>query len=369
MKEQYQIPTLPLPYELETNAVLRQLALANRKLAELKGVAKTIPNESILISTLGLQEARESSAVENIVTTQDELYRADLNLRTAIKNASAKEVVDYREALREGFEAVRGGHPLTLGIIRKIQAKLEHNNAGFRRLPGTQLKRQDGSVVYTPPQDGAYIDKCMDNLEKFINDDTLSPLDPLVKMAIIHHQFESIHPFSDANGRTGRIICVLYLVLSGLLDLPILYLSRYIIQNKGEYYRLLQTVRDKSQGNAAEWEEWIVFMLKGVEETSSETIKLVLEIGELMGRYKTVLRGNFGKAYRHELINNLFSHPYTRLEYVQRDMQVTRPTAAKYLERIVRLGLLDKFTMGSRNYYVNTPLVNLFLNVSGKNNG
>ncbi|MCD8203463.1 MAG: Fic family protein [Prevotella sp.] len=366
MSDVYSIPTLPLPYDLETKAVLKQLNRANRKLAELKGVARTIPNENILLSTLTLQEAKDSSAVENIVTTQDDLYHADLNMWSSGVNASAKEVMNYREAIQRGFGLVRANHILTLNIIKEIQAILERNNAGFRRLPGTALKREDGTVVYTPPQDGDTIDRCMANLEEFINNSEMSDLDPLVKMAIIHHQFESIHPFYDGNGRTGRIINILYLVATGLLDLPILYLSRYITHHKGEYYRLIQAVRDNKGDNAAEWEAWIIFMLKGVEETADDTIGLVVDIGSLMNEYKQILRPLFGKQYKHELLNNLFSHPYTKIEFIERDMQVSRVTAAKYLNRIVEAGLLRKEKIGVYNYYINIRLMQLFLNVPDK---
>lgn len=357
----YKIPTLPLPYDLETRAVLKQLNRANKKLAELKGVAQTIPNEGILLSTLTLQEAKDSSAVENIVTTQDDLYKADLDFKQNIISASTKEVLNYREAIIHGFEIVRKYKMLTNNHIKEIQTYLEHNSAGFRSVPGTILKRSDGTVVYTPPEPGE-IKELMGNLESFINDNSLVDIDPLVKMAIIHHQFESIHPFYDGNGRTGRIINVLYLVISGLLDLPILYLSRYITHNKGEYYRLIQSIRDAGENNAKQWEEWILFLLKGVEETAEETIRLVKGIGELMNKYKNILRPIFGGRYKHELLNNLFFHPYTKIEFIERDMMVLRKTAAKYLDMIVNTGLLHKVKIGKTNYYINTALVNLFIN-------
>ena len=206
-EEKYHIPSLPLPYDLESKEVLRQLNRANRKLAELKGVAQTIPNERILISSLTLQEAKDSSEVENIVTTQDDLYRAGLDPSHQFINAATKEVLFYHEAINEGFRMVRNKDILTLNDIKHVQEILEQNTAGFRTTPGTQLKREnDGVVIYTPPQDGIAIVQYMSNLEQFINDDQLSQLDPLIKMAIIHHQFESIHPFYDGNGRTGRII-------------------------------------------------------------------------------------------------------------------------------------------------------------------
>lgn len=361
----YEIPLLPLPYDLETKAVLRQANKANRKLAELKGVAQTIPNERILISSLTLQEAKDSSAVENIVTTQDDLYRASLDAGFTLIGAATKEVLFYREAINEGFKLVRNKNILTLNDIKRIQEVLEQNSAGFRTTPGTQLKRSsDGAVIYTPPQDGQRIVELMSNLEQFINDDELCPIDPLVKMAIIHHQFESIHPFYDGNGRTGRIVNILYLVTSGLLDLPILYLSRYITHNKAEYYERIQAIRNATGDNSAQWEEWILYMLRGVEQTAEETITLVKNIGNLMTKYKNIIRPAFGRKYSHELLNGLFYHPYTKIGHLESNMQVSRQTAAKYLDKLASLGLLQKERMGKENYYINTQLMELFLTFS-----
>lgn len=355
----YQIPTLPLHVDVETKAVLRQLNLANKKLAELKGVALTIPNENILINTLILQEAKDSSAVENIVTTHDDLYKAELDLGNLAISASTKEVISYADALKHGFQLIRKNKVLTNNNIKDIQQKLENNTAGFRSVPGTTLKNQLGEVVYTPPQDKIQIEISMENLQAFINDDMLSDLDPLIKMAIIHHQFESIHPFYDGNGRTGRIINVLYLVAKELLDLPILYLSRYIISNKSEYYRLIQVVRENG-----DWESWILFILKGIEETAQQTILLVKGISKLMSEYKIRIRTLLKKAYSHELLNNLFSHPYTKIEFVMEDVRVTRLTATKYLNKLVEQNLLYKHKLGRYNYYLNMPLIELLINNS-----
>ena len=361
----YKIPLLPLPYDLETKTVLRQANKANRKLAELKGVAQTIPNERILISSLTLQEAKDSSAVENIVTTQDDLYRAGLDANFTLIGAATKEVLFYREAINEGFKLVRNKNILALNDIKRIQEVLEQNSAGFRTTPGTQLKRSsDGAVIYTPPQDGQRIVELMSNLEQFINDDELCPIDPLVKMAIIHHQFESIHSFYDGNGRTGRIVNILYLVTSGLLDLPILYLSRYITHNKAEYYERIQAIRNTTGDNSAQWEAWILYMLRGVEQTAEETIALVKNIGKLMTEYKNIIRPAFGGKYSHELLNGLFYHPYTKIGHLESNMQVSRQTAAKYLDRLASLGLLQKERMGKENYYINTKLMELFLTFS-----
>lgn len=369
MNKNYQIPALPLDFDFETKNILRQLSNSNRRLAELKGVALTIPNENILLSSLVLQEALDSSAVENIVTTSDELYRAELDIKGEISNAAAKEVLNYRQAMQVGFEMVRKKKLLTLNVVKLIQKELEHNNAGFRTVPGTTLKTLKGDVVYTPPQTGEEVANYMSNLEKYINTQELQDIDPLIKMAIIHHQFESIHPFYDGNGRTGRIISILYLVMNDLLDLPILYLSRYITHNKSEYYRLIQEIRDAAPDNFNVWEEWIVFMLKGVEETAIETIRLVKSISALMAKYKSILKPLFGKQYKHELINNLFFHPYTKIEFMERDMAVQRKTAAKYLDTIVQeTGLLQKQKLGRSNYYINTELIELFM-LRGGNDG
>lgn len=369
MNKDYQIPALPLDFDFETKNILRQLSKSNRRLAELKGVALTIPNENILLSSLVLQEALDSSAVENIVTTSDELYRAELDIKGEISNAAAKEVLNYRQAMQVGFEMVRKKKLLTLNVVKQIQKELEHNNAGFRTVSGTKLKTSKGDVVYTPPQTGEEVAKYMSNLEKYINTQELQDIDPLIKMAIIHHQFESIHPFYDGNGRTGRIISILYLVMNDLLDLPILYLSRYITHNKSEYYRLIQEIRDTASDNFNVWEEWIVFMLKGVEETAIETIRLVKSISALMAKYKSILKPLFGKQYKHELINNLFFHPYTKIEFMERDMAVQRKTAAKYLDTIVQeTGLLQKQKLGRSNYYINTELIELFMLRGGNDN-
>ena len=369
MNKDYQIPALPLDFDFETKNILRQLSKSNRRLAELKGVALTIPNENILLSSLVLQEALDSSAVENIVTTSDELYRAELDIKGEISNAAAKEVLNYRQAMQVGFEMVRKKKLLTLNVVKQIQKELEHNNAGFRTVSGTKLKTSKGNVVYTPPQTGEEVAKYMSNLEKYINTQELQDIEPLIKMAIIHHQFESIHPFYDGNGRTGRIISILYLVMNDLLDLPILYLSRYITHNKSEYYRLIQEIRDTAPDNFNVWEEWIVFMLKGVEETAIETIRLVKSISALMAKYKSILKPLFGKQYKHELINNLFFHPYTKIEFMERDMAVQRKTAAKYLDTIVQeTGLLQKQKLGRSNYYINTELIELFMLRGGNDN-
>jgi Fic family protein len=352
----HSIQMLPLQQELESRAVLKAVAAAHRRLAELKGVARSIPNETILISTLTLQEAKDSSAIENIITTHDELFRAELFIEQ-LTSPTAKEVQNYAYALRHGFELVRDRKILSDAHIIAIQEILEQNRAGYRKLPGTELKNmQTGQTVYTPPQDYDSIKSLMNNLAHFINNDSLSDLDPLVKLALIHHQFESIHPFYDGNGRTGRIINILYLVIKDLLDLPILYLSGYIIDNKAEYYRLLQSVTHTN-----DWESWIIFILRGVEQTASETIFLIEQIRSMMTTYKQGLRKDLPKLYSQDLLNNLFRHPYTKIEFVEDELGVSRKTASLYLKQLVEKHYLKLIKMGRSNFYLNQPLFNLFV--------
>ena len=348
----------PLPVAdsvtLETKAVLRQCARAHRHLAELKGIAASIPNESILIDTLALQEAKDSSAIENIITTQDELFRAEVGGDPSVSPA-AKEVQNYTAALTVGFQRVRGTGLIRLEDILEVQATLEQNRAGLRKLPGTVLKNQQtGEVIYEPPQDAVEVERLMNNLIAFLNDETMADLDPLVKMAVIHYQFESIHPFYDGNGRTGRILNLLYLVTQGLMDIPILYLSRYIIRTKADYYRHLQTVRTE-----ADWEGWLLYLIRGVEETSRDSVSRVVAIRTLMQQTKHDIRERFPKIYSQDLLNNLFRHPYTKIEFIERDLGVSRPTATKYLEQLAAAGVLKKQKMGRTNYFINEQLFTL----------
>jgi Fic family protein len=337
------------PARFEARNVLKALARASRQLAELKGVAATIPNQAVLINALGLQEAKDSSAIENIVTTHDELFKDDA-LPDDFHNPAAKEVLRYRQALQIGFERVTATELLTVSCVQEMQAVLERNNAGFRKLPGTALKNSAGQTVYTPPQKPDEIIALMSDLDKFINDDTLFAADPLVKMALIHHQFESIHPFYDGNGRTGRIINVLYLVKAGLLDIPVLYLSRHIVQTKADYYRLLQTVREQDA-----WEEWVIYMLQAVEVTARDTVRIIHEIRNAMMDYKHRIRKKH-RFYSQDLINNLFMHPYTKIAFIERDLNVSRLTATKYLNQLAADGFLEKQKLGRSNYFINTAL-------------
>jgi len=305
-----------------------------------------------LINTLALQEAKDSSEIENIVTTHDELFKHDVQPES-FANLAAKEVLRYRQALKVGFEQVRSSGLLTCNHIIDIQGELERNNAGFRKLPGTALKDGSGQTIYTPPQDPAEIVEGMRGLERFINEPDLFDADPLIKMALIHHQFESIHPFYDGNGRTGRIVNVLYLVKEGLLDIPVLYLSQHIVRHKADYYRLLQSVRE-----ADTWEEWVLYLLTAVEQTAGQTIATVQAIKTALFDYKQRIRSGY-KFYSQDLINNLFMHPYTKIEFVQRDLGVSRITATKYLDTLTEGGFVQKQKIGRGNYYVNIALIAL----------
>lgn len=350
------IQPLPPKVDFESKAVLKKLTEAHRYLAELKGVAATIPNQQILIDTLSLQEARESSAIENIISTFDDIYQSNWSAKSFATQQS-KEVHAYARALQRGFGLVKQHGLITSNHILEIQAVLEANTAGFRKLPGTKLKNEStGEVVYTPPQDYDTIVLLMDNLLQFMNEDSLYDADPLVKMALIHHQFESIHPFYDGNGRTGRILNILYLIKNDLLTLPILYMSRYIIRHKPAYYRLLQEVRSTLQ-----WEPWILYMVEAVTVTAKESIALVYAIREAMQHYKKELRSHTPKLYSQELLNNLFRYPYTKIEYLSNDLQVSRNTAIRYLDTLIALNLVEKKKIGRDNFYLNKALVNLLI--------
>lgn len=350
----YKIPSLPPKFDCESKNILRELKNAHRWLAQLDGKAEIIPNQGILIDTLSLQEAAASSEIENFVTTQDEIFQTNVS-KQIYPSASAKEVALYGEALRHGFKGLSDKEGiLTANCIIGMFQTLKRTTRGYRTSPGTVLKNdKTHEIVFVPPQIGGEIKRNMTALESFINEPLPDEVDPLVAMAIIHHQFESIHPFEDGNGRVGRIINVLYLCKMGYLRIPILYLSRYIMRNKAEYYRLLQAVRDEDR-----WEEWVLFILRGVSETSRETATLISDMKMLMDAFKERLKDET-KIYSHELVNNLFRHPYTRIEYVMEEVSVSRPTAGRYLDQLSDLGLLAKLSLGRNNYYVNTELVKL----------
>ncbi len=353
----YRIPRLPLSIELETKQILKKLISAHRSLAELKGVAGDVPNQKILIDTLSLQEAKDSSAIENIITTHDELFKSDL-ITKHYSSIAVKEVYNYATALHNGYRKIKESGLLTNNDIKAIHETIVENTAGFRKQLGTNLRNeQTGEIIYTPPQQESEIIQLMSNLESYINDDELCKSDSLIKMAIIHHQFESIHPFYDGNGRTGRIINVLYLVKQGLLDIPVLYLSRFINQNKDKYYALLQAVRERNA-----WEEWILYILEATVQTSRQTILLINGIKALMLKQKHKIRSELPKIYSQKLLNNLFRHPYTKIEFIVEELKVHRNTARKYLEELVRIGILIKYQFGKENFYIHKDLFDLLAN-------
>ena len=342
---------LPLDIDIETKAILKKSILANKALAKLNGVAKIIPNQAILINSLILQEAKDSSEIENIITTHDELYQSSLDISN-ISHAT-KEVQSYTKALLKGFDLVRETSLLLTRHIVDIQQELEGNVAGIRKQAGTVLKNQStGEVIHTPPQEESTIRKLLDNLEQYIN--TNDGIDPLIKMAIIHYQIETIHPFYDGNGRTGRIINILYLVLNELLDLPILYLSSYIIKHKADYYRLLQEV-----GTKGSWEEWIIYMLEGIEQTATKQVQLINDIKELMDNTKQKLKSELPKIYSKDLLEVLFIHPYTKIDMLVDNLDLHRDTASKYLKAMEKIGILNSVQIKNTRFYVNIKLFEL----------
>ena len=350
----FNLKSLPLTYQIETQKVLKKAISANRALANLNGVARIIPNSAILINSLVLQEAKDSSAIENIITTHDELYLANLNIESVTNET--KEVQNYKEALLRGFALVKENSLLLKKHIVAIQNILEKNDAGVRKQAGTNLKNaQTGEVIYTPPQDYKIIQNLLTNLESYINEP--NEIDPIVNMAIIHYQFESIHPFYDGNGRTGRIINILYLILKDLLDIPVLYLSRYIITHKADYYRLLQEVRTEDK-----WEEWILYMLEAVEQTSLETIELINNISNQMTKVQDKIFNKLPKMYSKDLVEILFMHPYTKIEFLVDRLHISRQTASKYLSELENIGILENIQIKNSKYFINVELFAMLKN-------
>jgi len=343
-----------LPYKninLKTNKILEQLTLSSRALAELKGDANTISNMHILINAVTINEAKDSSAIENIVTTHDDIYK--VLTESGFKEENAKEVVDYRNAIWLGYEQIKKDNFINTNTIVKIQGTIEHNNAGIRKLPGTELKNSiTGETIYMPPQNEQEIRKYLKNLEDFINIE--DGIDPLIKVCLIHYQFESIHPFYDGNGRTGRILNILYLVLNKLIDSPILYLSKYINKTKQEYYKLFNEVRDNNN-----FEDWILYILRGIEITSKETIGLIEKIQTEMKNYKEEFRTKLPKIYSKELLESLFYEVYTKISYIQKICDVTRITATSYLNQLEEIGLLESEKIGREKVYKNIRLIKL----------
>ena len=349
---------LPLPpqVDVESIKILKALNIASRALGELRGEIKKIPNSQILIDTISLQEAKDSNEVENIVTTDDELYQAAIENENV--SQAAKEAQNYAKALKLGFQIIKEKGILTINDVKKIQEIVSPNHP-IRKLPGTVLKNpKTQEIVFTPPQNHIEIVDLLSNLEIYMNDATFQEIDSLIKMPIVHFQFESIHPFYDGNGRTGRILNMLFLVQQNLLDIPVLYLSSYIIKNKTDYYRLLQEVRTENK-----WEEWILWMLKGVELTAKNTIVVVNNIKNLMDDYKIKIRTNH-KFYSHDLINLIFKHPYTKIDFLEKELKIHRNTARTYLNALAEdeNKFIVKVKIGKSNYFINQRLLQILKN-------
>ncbi len=342
------LPLLPPGVELESRAVLKQAIAANRVLANLRGLAAKIPNQGMLINSIVLQEARLSSEIENIVTTNDELYRAaaDADGKT---DPHTKEVLRYRQALYRGFQALKE-RPLNANLFIEIVRLIKQVDLGIRAVPGTALKNDLGEVIYTPPEGESRIRDLLGNLEQFIHAE--DDLDPLVKMAVLHYQFEAIHPFPDGNGRTGRILNLLFLVEKGLLDIPVLFLSRYIIGNRMDYYRGLRQVTEEQ-----DWESWILFMLRAVESTAQQTFDQVTRILDLMESVRERVQREEPGIYSKDLIELIFREPYTKIQFVVDLGLAKRQTASSYLQALAGRGILREQKIGREKYYINDALL------------
>ncbi|MGF1532366.1 MAG: Fic family protein [Bernardetiaceae bacterium] len=348
------LPDLPPEVTLETSEIFKATIRANRLLAELKGFCQTLPNPELLFSTIVLQESKESIAIENIVTTQDELYKATL-MGDKVKNQAAKEVLQYREAMYFGLEELQKKGVITTNLLVGIMQKLRNSQEGIRRKPGTKLSNPlTNHIVYTPPEGEEVLREKLFKLEVFINEPDSSPLDPLIKMALIHYQFEAIHPFSDGNGRTGRILNILYLIQQDMIGLPVLYLSKYIIANKADYYRLLREVTERDN-----WDEWVLYVVNGVAETSLTTLEKIKRILSLKAEAEIVLKPILGSSFSRELNDLLFSHPYIKISVLEEHGIAKRQTASQYLQRIEQAGWLHSFKIGREVYYINHKLIKI----------
>ncbi len=346
---------LPPKANLESVEILKASIEANKLLAELKGYCQTLPNPHLLLNTIVLQESKESSAIENIVTTQDELYQETLRTSDTIKNAAAKEVIQYRESMYWGLAEMQKKGFISTNLLVGIMQRLRNTDENIRNTPGTKLANPSNKqIVYTPPEGDQIIREKLKQLETFMNDGEFSDLDGLVKMALVHYQFEAIHPFSDGNGRTGRILNVLYLINQNLISLPVLYLSYYIIQNKSDYYRLLREVTEK--GN---WAEWVLFIVKGVGETSALTLKKINAILQLKSDSEEKIKKALKASYSRELCDLLYSYPYIKIKILEENNIAKRQTASEYLKKLQKIGLLDMVKIGKETYYINKGLMDI----------
>lgn len=342
------LPLLPPNIDMETPAILKKAISANRKLAELKGLVNSIPNQGILVNGIVLQEAKLSSEIENIFTTNDELYRAAADEKSAT-NPHAKEVLLYREALWYGFNSLKK-KPLSTNLFIEIAEIIKGKGIGIRKVPGTKIGNSKGEIIYTPPEGESIIRDKLSNLEKFLHDD--NGIDPLIKLAATHYQFEAIHPFVDGNGRTGRIINILFLVEQGLLDRPILFLSHYILKNKSDYYTGLRGI---TEHNA--WTSWIMYMLEAIETTASETQERVMRILKAMDNAKELIKTKAANIYSKDLVDIVFTHPYCKISFLEEAGLAKRQTASVYLKTLENIGLLKCEKRGLEKYYINEKLI------------
>lgn len=339
------LPLLPPAMELETKAVLKQTIAARAALADLKGAARQLPNQAVLIQALGLQEAKLSSEIENIVTTNDALFRGFANNGEGA-DAPTKEVLHYKDALWTGFQWVKDEMPLTTRLFENMYQIIKQADDGVRRLPGTRLSNPFGETIYTPPEGELVIRDKLANLERFINEP--SELDPLVRLAVMHYQFEAIHPFPDGNGRVGRILNILLLLSEKLLDVPIVYLSRYIMENKTDYYLGLAGVTERG-----EWEAWLMFMLRAIESTSRITCERILSINTLIQEAAVKAEAVLPKVQVAGILDVVFRHPYCKVRFLEEAGLGSRPTCTKYLRALTEVGLLREQTVWRENYYIN----------------
>lgn len=349
------LPPLPPAINLDNPKILKTALKANRFLAELKGYSEKLPNPEMLLNTIILQESKDSSAIENIVTTQDELYQAII---TPFDNlpANSKEVISYREAMYAGWDELKRTGRFTSKLAVKIMQSFKHTNASFRKLPGTKLKNPAADkIIYSPP-DPQYIEPILSSWENYINT-SVEQVDPLIVMALMHYQFEAIHPFTDGNGRTGRILNVLFLVHNNLLSLPVLYHSRYIIQHKSEYYRSLRQVTEDDA-----WEPWIIYMLQAVQETAQTTLSLIKNIITLKAEILQKIKGLTQKLPAYELNELIFSYPYIKIKVLEEQGIAQRQTASSYLQKLAKLGILHPFKVGTERYFVNHELMKILSN-------
>lgn len=344
------LPSLPPQVDIETKAILKQCITARAALAELKQAAELIPNQAVLINTLPLLEAGASSEIENIVTTTDKLFQHLGNEGQA--DPATKEALRYSRALFEGFQALNQ-QPLNTRTIEDICTQIKGVQMNVRRTPGTALANdKTGEVIYTPPVGEDVLRTMLENWERFLHNAV--EIDPLIRMAVTHYQFEAIHPFSDGNGRTGRIVNSLFLIQEGLLTLPILYLSRYIIQNKADYYRLLlQVTREQ------DWEAWIIYVLKGVEETATWTTAKIAAIRALNENTLEFVRQKLPKVYSHELVNLIFELPYCRISSLVEAGIAKRQAASQYLKLLVEIGVLVEAPVTKEKLFIHPKLMQL----------